>query len=92
MLVSFGQHWCSNSRVQEAIIYFIIIETVVSANCYGAKVGVTELQSANKMKMVWVDQRTLFFFSMREMADFLVKKQRPQRNLASLYRSDVIQV
>ena len=51
-----------------------------------------ESEGATKTKMVWVDQRTIFFFSMTGMADFLVKKQRPPRNLTSLYRSDVIQV
>ena len=51
-----------------------------------------ESESTTKTKMVWVDQRTIFFFSMTEMVDVLVKKQRPLRNLASLYRSDVIQV
>ena len=41
--------------------------------------------------MLQVDLRTLFSFSMTGMADFLVKKQRPPRNLASAYLSDVIQ-
>ena len=59
---------------------FIIIETAVSAKRYGVT------------KIVWVDKRSLFSFSMTGMADFLVKKQRSRRNLASLYRSDVIQV
>ena len=39
-----------------------------------------------------VDLRKLFSFSMTGMADFLLKKLRPPRNLTPLYRSDVIQV
>ena len=35
------------------------------------------------MKMVQVDLRKLFSFSVTGMADFLGKKQRPPRNLAS---------
>ena len=45
-----------------------------------------------KTKIVRVDQRTLLSFSITGMADFLVKRQSPPRNFASLYRSDVIQV
>ena len=92
MLVLFGRQRCNHGRVQEAIIYFIIIETAVSADHNGPPVGVTDSQSANKTKMVWVDQQTLFFFSMKRMPIFLRKKECPQQNLASLYRSDVIQV
>ena len=51
-----------------------------------------ESESAIRTKMVWVDQWTLSFFSVTWMAEFLVKKQHPPRNLASLYLSDVIQV
>ena len=60
-------------RGREAIIYFTNNyrdQMAVSANRYGAPAGVRE---CHKTKMVRVDQRTLFSFSMTGMANFLVK-------------------
>ena len=60
---------------REAIIYFTNTcnyrdQMAVSVNRYGAPAGVRE---CHKTKMVRVDQRTLFSFSMTGMANFLVK-------------------